>query len=224
MACDAEESASSGEHSGTRLEVLALIVADGPITATDIADRLQLAVAGIRRHLGVLLDDGLIEARDRPRPGTRGRGRPARFFTATVRAHAAFESAATDLAVQALGYLKTTAGADRLTEFAEDRATQFEQRYAAEVAAAGTSVDARARALVAGLTRDGYAATLRPGPTGVSLQLCQGHCPVHEIAAHFPELCEAETRAISRLLGVYVQRLATLAQGEHVCTTCVPTP
>ena len=40
----------------------------------------------------------------------------------------------------------------------------------------------------------------------------------------FPELCEAETEAFSRLLGVHVQRLATLAQGDHVCTTFVPTP
>ncbi|MDR2348869.1 MAG: hypothetical protein LBD90_09730, partial [Bifidobacteriaceae bacterium] len=55
-----------------------------------------------------------------------------------------------------------------------------------------------------------------------TLQLCQGHCPVHQVARAFPEFCEAETRAIGRLLGVHVQRLATLAGGEHVCTTCVP--
>ena len=58
----------------------------------------------------------------------------------------------------------------------------------------------------------------------VGLQLCQGHCPVQHVAAEFPELCEAETDAFSRLLGVHVQRLATLAQGDHVCTTFVPTP
>ncbi|MDP9219241.1 MAG: transcriptional regulator, partial [Actinomycetota bacterium] len=37
-------------------------------------------------------------------------------------------------------------------------------------------------------------------------------------------LCEAETEAFARLLGGHVQRLATLAHGEHVCTTYVPTP
>ena len=34
--------------------------------------------------------------------------------------------------------------------------------------------------------------------------------------------CEAERESFSRLLGVHVQRLATLAQGDHVCTTFVP--
>jgi hypothetical protein len=42
------------------------------------------------------------------------------------------------------------------------------------------------------------------------------------VAAEFPQLCEAETRVISRLLGVHVQRLATIANGDGVCTTHVP--
>jgi hypothetical protein len=42
------------------------------------------------------------------------------------------------------------------------------------------------------------------------------------VAEGFPQLCEAETQAFSRLLGVHVQRLATLAAGGHVCTTHVP--
>jgi len=42
------------------------------------------------------------------------------------------------------------------------------------------------------------------------------------VAAQFPQLCEAEAEAFGRLLGVHVQRLATLAHGEHVCTTHVP--
>ncbi len=54
------------------------------------------------------------------------------------------------------------------------------------------------------------------------MQLCQGHCPVQHAAERFPELCEAETAVFSRLLGVDVRRLATLAQGDHVCTTHIP--
>ena len=54
------------------------------------------------------------------------------------------------------------------------------------------------------------------------IQLCQGHCPVQSVAEEFPAFCEAETDVFSRLLGVHVQRLATLAGGHHVCTTFVP--
>jgi len=37
----------------------------------------------------------------------------------------------------------------------------------------------------------------------------------------FPQLCEAETEAFSRLLGRPVQRLATIAHGDGICTTHV---
>ena len=61
-----------------------------------------------------------------------------------------------------------------------------------------------------------------PQQQPAQVQLCQGHCPVQHVAAEFPEFCDAETEAFSELLGVHVQRLATLAQGDHVCTTFVP--
>ena len=37
----------------------------------------------------------------------------------------------------------------------------------------------------------------------------------------FPQLCEAETEAFARLLGTPVQRLATIAHGDGICTTHV---
>jgi predicted ArsR family transcriptional regulator len=75
------------------------------------------------------------------------------------------------------------------------------------------------------LAQDGYAASARPltTPTNdIGVQLCQGHCPVQHVAERYPQLCDAETEVFSRLLGVHVQRLATLAGGAHVCTTHIP--
>ena len=57
---------------------------------------------------------------------------------------------------------------------------------------------------------------------GIGEQLCQQHCPVAHVAHEFPQLCEAETEAISLVLGSHVQRLATIAHGDGVCTTCIP--
>jgi hypothetical protein len=54
--------------------------------------------------------------------------------------------------------------------------------------------------------------------------MCQHHCPVAHVAAEFPQLCEAETEMIGRLLGTHVQRLATIAHGDGVCTTHIPRP
>jgi hypothetical protein len=81
---------------------------------------------------------------------------------------------------------------------------------------------ARAEALASALTAEGYAASASVIATGG--QLCQHHCPVAHVAAEFPQLCEAETQAISKLVGTHVQRLATIAHGDGVCTTHIPDP
>ena len=75
------------------------------------------------------------------------------------------------------------------------------------------------------LTAGGYAASIRELPVvgpGSAEQLCQQHCPVSSVAHEFPQLCEAETEVISKVLGRHVQRLATIAHGDGVCTTCIP--
>jgi predicted ArsR family transcriptional regulator len=139
--------------------------------------------------------------------------------------HAAMTTAYDDLATSALRFLAEREGRAAVEAFAQARVADLERRYAPTMAAAGDDVRSRADALAEALSSDGYAASTRPVATGTpaaATQLCQGHCPVQHVAKEFPELCEAETEAFSRLLGVHVQRLATLAHGEHVCTTHVP--
>ena len=75
-------------------------------------------------------------------------------------------------------------------------------------------------ALASALNDDGYVTKVDEAPAGA--QLCQHHCPVAHVAAEFPQLCEAETQMFSRLLGTRVQRLATIAHGDGVCTTNIP--
>jgi predicted ArsR family transcriptional regulator len=209
----------------TRDRVCRAVLEQGPITATVLAERLGLTPAAVRRHLDALAADGLVAVWTAP-AGRRGRGRPPRRYIVTDRAHSVMSAGYDDLASSALRYLRAALGEDAVRAFAEQRVGELEQRYRPDVDAAGKDTGRRADALAAALTSDGYAASVRPaapGIPGLGAQLCQGHCPVQHVAREFPELCEAETDAFSRLLGVHVQRLATLAHGEHVCTTHVPT-
>lgn len=200
----------------------------GPLTAAALAADLGLTATAVRRHLDNLQDAGLIEERDTA-AGHRGRGRPARAYVISEAGHQALESDYDHLAIEALEFLQQHAGPGAVRQFAEQRVHELEERYAADLAAVGEDTSARVDALVAALTRDGFAASARPvGDPGsksplTGIQLCQGHCPVQHTAREFPQFCDAETDAFSRLLGVHVQRLATLAHGDHVCTTFVPT-
>jgi predicted ArsR family transcriptional regulator len=207
---------------GTRRRVLQLIAAAGPVTAAELADELELTATGVRRHIAELEQAGQVVVHEGCATGRGRRGRPARRYVATGRGQAALTHRYAELAVQALGFLGSAAGPAAVEDFAESRAAQIEAHLAGPVHDAGGDLGLRAAALAQVLTADGYAATARPVPGTAAIQLCQGHCPVQDVATAFPELCEAETRALSRVLGVHVQRLATLAGGGHVCTTSIP--
>lgn len=208
--------------SSTRDRVRELIVAEGPVEASRLAEMLDLTTAGVRRHLAALESSGQVRAVPEPASARRGRGRPAKRYIANPSAHTALSDASSDLAAGALRYLAGVAGSDAVRDFAHARLADLEDRYGALIEAAGDDPAQRTQALARALNADGYAASSRELPSGAASQLCQGHCPVQEIAAEFPQFCEAETEAFARLLGVHVQRLATLAGGGHVCTTHVP--
>jgi len=199
--------------------VASSILEHGPSTAAELAERLGLTPAAIRRHLDVLLAAGHVEAREQRIYGARGRGRPAKDFVLTDAGRSVFYTAYDDLAIEALEFLVTTSGPDAVTRFSEARMARSEQRYQERIASAGPD-STPAQALAAALSEDGYVASTLPSAIGE--QLCQHHCPVAHVAERFPQICEVETAAFSRLLGVHVQRLATIAHGDGVCTTHVP--
>jgi predicted ArsR family transcriptional regulator len=205
-----------GEDIRTRDAIARSILENGPSTASTLSKRLALTPAGIRRHLDLLVADGILEARD-PRVGsTRGRGRPSKVFLMTDEGRSQFEHSYDDLAVAALKFMAAHSGDHLVTAFAESRAEDIERKATPYLAKRAKKIDA----LATFLTEQGYAASVEKRGTGE--EICQHHCPIAHVAAQYPQLCEAETQAFSRLLGTHVQRLATIAHGDGVCTTYIP--
>lgn len=206
----------------TRQRVATSLLENGASSAADLAERLRLTPAAVRRHLDSLVSAGLAAPQPpRSTVSIRGRGRPAKYFALTDSGRDTFTQAYDDLAVSALRFLAEAGGPDAVAEFARRRTAELEERYRATVEAANSPAE-RAQALATALAADGYAASIHSAPVGD--QLCQHHCPVAHVATEFPELCAAETEVFSRLLGRHVQRLATIAHGDGVCTTNMPGP
>ena len=223
----------------TRDAVARSVLENGPSTAVVLGERLGLTPAGIRRHLDLLVADSILEAREPHQALSRGRGRPSKVFVMTDSGREKFEHSYDDLAVAALKFMSAQSGEHLVKAFAQSRADDIERK-------ATVALDKRANkseALATFLTEQGYAASIESRPLGE--QLCQHHCPIAHVAAEFPalceaeteafsrilgthvaaefpQLCEAETEAFSRVLGTHVQRLATIAHGDGVCTTYIP--
>lgn len=218
---------ADAEESRTRDRVRHAVGERGPVSARELSADLGLTPAAVRRHLDALAEEHLIaEHQAPPGPQGRGRGRPARKYVLTDRGQERLSTTYDGVATAALHFLADHAGPDAVDAFATSHAADLEARIKAAVDDAGEDLADRTAALAQALSREGFAASARPVAEGTGLagiQLCQGHCPVQQVASEFRQFCDAETDAISRLLGVHVQRLATLAGGEHVCTTFVPT-
>ena len=212
------EQTSPVDDAPTRERVANSIMTEGPSTAVDLAQRLRLTPAAVRRHLDLLLADGVIEAREQRINGARGRGRPSKVFVVTDAGRDHFDQAYDDLASNALRYLQSTGGDAAVQAFARQSVVELEDRIRPLIQAAAP--EDHAHVLAEALSQDGYAASAKNAPNG--LQVCQHHCPVAHVAEEFPQLCEAEAEMFSRLLGSHVQRLATIAHGDGVCTTNIP--
>ncbi|MEV0234944.1 helix-turn-helix domain-containing protein [Nonomuraea sp. NPDC050786] len=207
-----------GSERTTRARVARLILEHGPVAAAALGERLGLTPAAVRRHLDALLADGMIEPRMvRPR-GQRGRGRPAKLFAITDAGRSAFVHAYDDLAESALRYIGEHMGEQAVADFARSQVSGLLTRL--EPVMRTVPADQRVQVLAQALSAEGYAASASKAKSGGD-QLCQHHCPVAHAAAEFPQLCEAETEAFAQLLGTPVQRLATIAHGDGVCTTHV---
>lgn len=207
------------------------VLTHGPISAAHLGEQLNLTPAAVRRHLDALEADGVIIVAPLKQHGA-GAGRPARRYVIAPQGHAKLGNDYLDIARAALQMLQDTVGTEALRTFAAQRASEMEEKYRPIVEAAGEDVAARAEALAEAMTKDGFVASaniMAPGnraskntPLLASIQLCQGHCPVRDLAEDFQIFCDKETEIIADLLGVDVRRLSTMAAGAHVCTTHIP--
>lgn len=211
------------------------VLRHGPISAIDIAEEFGLTAAGVRRHLDNIVADGHAEIVSVARSGQRGR--PAKMFRLTDAGRSLFGHDYDTLALLALRALKQAGGeaavenfaAERVHSLLEDLETTPNQEqvgavedYDGEQNVVGDDehVVEKARAIADALTQRGYAATVGNAAGGV--QICRHHCPIQDVAQEFPELCAAEHRVVAELLGQHTQPLATIADGNGICTTHIP--
>ena len=118
----------SADDGRTRDRVSALLLEHGPQTAAELAARLGISPAAVRRHLDALVAAGRVEERVAGATAHRGRGRPARRFHLTDAGRSAFPHAYDDLALTALRYVAASGGPDAVRAVAEQQLAGLEAR------------------------------------------------------------------------------------------------
>ena len=204
----------------TRAALVEHLHAEGARTVAELAAHLGISAVAVRRHLGVLGDEGLV-AECAPRATA---GRPAACFALTDRAARLFPASYDRFAREALEYLTATEGRQGLLRFLRWR---LDREADALVAAVGDGpLPERMARLAAALSAAGFAAEVAPvAADRPVLQLVQRHCAIEDVAREHPEICAHEAAAFARVLGgdVRLSRRETIAGGATACVcTVVP--
>lgn len=194
-----------------RAELVAELRRREHATVAELATHLGISEVATRRHLGVLVDDGLVTTRT----VARGRGRPAAHYLLTDTASALFPQRYDALAVEMLAFLTDAHGRDGLRAFLRWRM----QREVDALRDAVTAEDLHGRVaqLASALTDAGFDASVAPDGEGFALR--QQHCTIEGVAREHPEVCAYEAASFSTVLGrdVVLSRRETLAEGGHAC-------
>ncbi|WP_022872496.1 helix-turn-helix transcriptional regulator [Nesterenkonia alba] len=244
----ADLSGARESDGSTRERVLQLVVEEGPISAAALGKKLGLTAAAVRRHLDAMTEQGIVEVHN-VTGKRKTAGRPSRRYVISSRGQEVLGDDYLNLVRSALEILESHASEHNEPDTVDDAGVasddegstdssgarllakeyfgRFETRYQDELKKI-EDLDERTERLAELFNSDGFAGFTRlvgrdsPLLAMQSTQLCQGHCPIREIAEAHPVFCEEETAMISRLLEVDVRRLSTQAAGAHVCTTHVP--
>ena len=189
----------------TRARILE-IVQRGGATAPELAGRLEISPAAVRRHLTAMEADDLVDSAP---VHDGGMGRPADRWRLTARGKRLF-------ADQLLDHIEATYGRPAVAEFLKTRNAAQADRYAEALADVDDPAE-RAKLLAEALSDDGFAARVEDGDNGRTLVLLQSHCAIEGIATEHPEICAHEAALFTRVLGTKVSRRETIAKGAHAC-------
>jgi predicted ArsR family transcriptional regulator len=142
-------------------------------------------------------------------------GRPARLYRLSERADSLFPQQYDVVLTDVLHDLAHLDGAAKVELLLRRRVERAGAVLARELAATPTLRE-RVRRLAETLDALGYYTTWEELGDG-TYRLRQYHCPVRQLATHFPVTCDAEVDLYRTLLRADVERQCRLAAGDPCC-------
>jgi predicted ArsR family transcriptional regulator len=198
----------------TRRAIVQLLKTEGPLTSSQLAERLGVTAMAVRQHLYALESEKFVTMEERPVPI----GRPAKHWQLTAEADRLFPDAYAELSVSLIAALGDTFGAEGLKRVIESRSARQEQEYAERIKPSG-SLKQKLQQLARVRTDEGYMAEVLPGEKG-SYLLVERHCPICVAATQCQGFCSSELDLFRKVLGpdVQIEREEHIVSGARRCT------
>jgi DeoR family suf operon transcriptional repressor len=194
---------------GVRGAVLVELKRARRLTTKELAARLGLSLNTIRHHLKELEDQKLVEYERLQR----GVGAPTFAYALTAAGEALFPRRYEATLTGVLDHLVAREGRAAAAAILESRYTALTRQLQDELA--GVTPSERLAAVADVLSKDGYMAEAIVEPDGGTL--IEHNCAIQSVAERFPEICAAEAKFLSLVLGAQVNRERHILNGCSAC-------
>lgn len=194
----------------TRERILHLMKTAGSLSAKELTTELQITEMAVRRHLGTMERDGLIESKMVRQTA----GRPTAVYGLTELAEGLFPKRYHSLTLDLLDELAEESGEDMVDRLFDRRKEKLSRRYMAEMQ--GKSLTEKVRTLSEIQNDNGYMTELQETDGGEYV-LMEHNCPISQIANRYNHACDCELKLFESLLDADVERTECLAQQGRKC-------
>ncbi len=201
----------------TKKNILQELLRSGRSSASQLAKSLKISSQAIRRHLGELERDGLVEHQN----VQQGMGRPQHLYELSEQGKSLFPHRYGEFAVSFLDVLAETDGEERVSKVLakqwQKKATSYRDRLGT-----GTLTE-RVLKLVQLRKEEGYMAELhqrksKSSPKSQEFIFTEYNCAISEVAESYPSVCGHELEMFAAILpDCSVERTQWINRGEHSC-------
>jgi predicted ArsR family transcriptional regulator len=195
----------------THEAVLLHLKRNGEMTVADLCSALSITAMAVRRHLGSLHQEGLVDSRI----VRQGRGRPTYRYRLTEKANfRLFPSGALNLAQDILDAVFEVSGHKGVMELLTLRQKHLSGKLKSRME--GKEIAEMVEEVAKIFSENGFMTEWERLPDG-DFVIFQRHCAVHNLANQYRQLCVLEPRLIETLLGVRVTRQQYMLKNDPVC-------
>jgi DeoR family transcriptional regulator, suf operon transcriptional repressor len=205
-------------HPSTKEDILQYLLKQGPATAQDLAESLDISPQAIRRHLKDLEIEGAISYRSLQT----GMGRPQHMYELTETGRNRFPQRYDDFAVSLLDTLAETVGTDSVGELLRKQWERKAINYRSQLGMG--SLRDRLSNLVELRRTEGYMAeVIELEPEASSnhesrFVIAEYNCAISHVASSFPSVCDRDLEMFAAILpDCQITRTHWLVHGENRC-------
>ncbi len=202
------------EMSEMRMRILQLLKMRCSLTVSQLTDALNISAMGIRQHLSILEEEGLVEYHIEKKE----RGRPHHLYSLTEEASSLFPTTYANFAMGLMQEVAKFNGPGFINKVFRSRMKSQLRMYQERLH--GKDLVERIKELALIRDEEGYMARYDENDT--DYVLIEHNCPIAAIAQEYPHVCEIELALFKQSLDAKVYRVEHLMAGSHRCCYRIP--